>query len=182
MDAGIAAIGGALAGALATLGAAFVTGWVQREGARISVQAEYRNELRQPRREAYREFISAATQLSSATASEVLALDENLLNGALRLGGPIDKAWLDISLLGPKRALANATQVRRHAFAAIDLLYTWKIWLSNGAGGPEDDRRGEVLSQQLDNLAVLLSKSVEDFAESAQQALEETGMERRRTS
>lgn len=65
MDAGLAAVLGALAGSSATIGAALATGWAQRESARIVARAEHRRERRQPREAAYEEFIADAAELNS---------------------------------------------------------------------------------------------------------------------
>ncbi|MCD9592326.1 hypothetical protein [Streptomyces sp. 8ZJF_21] len=179
MDAGIAAVCGALAGGVATIGAALATGWSQREGARIAARAQYINEVRQPRREAYRGLISSATELSTAAASEAIALESERMNQALSLGEPIEKSWLDISLLGPKRALVRASQVRRDAYATLVALHRFHMWLENGQGGASDEQRGEELSQSLTDAAVRLDKSIEDFAAAAQISLEETGSEKK---
>lgn len=54
---------GALAGSVATIGAALATGWAQREGARITARSEHRRQRLEPRTAIYKEFISHATQL-----------------------------------------------------------------------------------------------------------------------
>ncbi|MGW3588194.1 hypothetical protein [Streptomyces fungicidicus] len=59
MDAGLAAVLGALAGAVATTGAAFATGWSTREQAKITARAEHRRQRRDARQAVYEEFMEA---------------------------------------------------------------------------------------------------------------------------
>lgn len=68
MDAGLAAVLGALAGSVATIGAALATGWSQREGARIAARSEHRRERREPRHEVYRQFIAEANHMGQQAA------------------------------------------------------------------------------------------------------------------
>jgi hypothetical protein len=63
MDAGLAAVLGALAGAVATTGAAFATGWATREQAKIAARGEHRRQRRDARHGVYKEFISTASEL-----------------------------------------------------------------------------------------------------------------------
>ncbi|MFF1845241.1 hypothetical protein ACFVW9_26530 [Streptomyces sp. NPDC058217] len=62
MDAGLAAIGGAIVGTFATLGASLAAGWFQREGVRITARSEHRKQRHSAQESAYREFIKAATE------------------------------------------------------------------------------------------------------------------------
>ncbi|MGW7548452.1 hypothetical protein ACWGKQ_46160 [Streptomyces sp. NPDC054770] len=63
MDAGLAAVLGALAGAVATTGAAFAAGWSAREQAKFAARAEHKRQRREPREKAYKAFLSEAIAL-----------------------------------------------------------------------------------------------------------------------
>lgn len=65
MDAGTAAILGALVGSVTTIGAALATGWFQRESARISAKAEHQRQLLESRTQAYSSLKAAAEKLPS---------------------------------------------------------------------------------------------------------------------
>ncbi|GAA3856473.1 hypothetical protein GCM10023084_07900 [Streptomyces lacrimifluminis] len=111
MDAGLAAVCGALAGAAATTGAAFATGWAQREAARITARVEHRKDRRQPRYEAYRQFIDAVTTLIDLPKTATSPVNEQVAEIKAR----IKEAWLTVSVLGPESAQKAASKVRRKA-------------------------------------------------------------------
>jgi hypothetical protein len=60
MDAGTAAVLGALAGSVATIGAALATGWSTRVQAKMAARAEHLRQRRDARQAVYEEFIAAA--------------------------------------------------------------------------------------------------------------------------
>ncbi|MEU6391058.1 hypothetical protein [Streptomyces sp. NPDC046939] len=67
MDAGLAAVLGALAGSVATIGAALATGWSAREQARMAARAEHVRQRRDSRQAVYEEFIDAAEEHANLT-------------------------------------------------------------------------------------------------------------------
>lgn len=106
---------GALAGALATTGAALVAGWASREQARISARVEYRKLLAEPRREAYRRFVEAATayleHLEKLTATR--RVDSAFVQEAMGLTRPVREAWASVALAGPDSASDCAGDFRK---------------------------------------------------------------------
>lgn len=98
MDAGVAAVLGALAGAVATTGAAFATGWSAREQAKIAARGEHRRQRRDSRQEVYEEFISTASAQEAHAARFFLApvpTDAEGLTLALRgsEGADMEAVW-----------------------------------------------------------------------------------------
>ncbi|MDT3724263.1 hypothetical protein ROS62_04925 [Streptomyces sp. DSM 41972] len=100
MNAVVAALLGTLLGALATIGAAVVSGWAQREGARISARAQHVKDRHEPRREAYKAFIEVTTNLKERFALleryERASVDERE-----SFRKDVNDRWVDLSLLGP---------------------------------------------------------------------------------
>ncbi|MFE9381107.1 hypothetical protein [Streptomyces sp. NPDC006855] len=67
MDAGLAAVLGALAGSVATIGAALATGWSAREQAKMTARAEHLRQRRDSRQSVYEEFIEVAVEHANLT-------------------------------------------------------------------------------------------------------------------
>lgn len=63
MDAGLAAVCGALAGSIATIGAAFTAGYWQQQSAQMVVRAEHRRLRGEPRTQVYEDFAKAVASL-----------------------------------------------------------------------------------------------------------------------
>ncbi|MFF1275144.1 hypothetical protein ACFVZC_17280 [Streptomyces marokkonensis] len=108
MDAGLAAVLGALAGSVATIGAALATGWAQREGARITARSEHRRQRLEPRTAIYREYLKHATDLRAAVHHfsnvEALQIDQIDDDTARRIYTSVENlraAWPDVALAGP---------------------------------------------------------------------------------
>ncbi|MGW2749124.1 hypothetical protein [Streptomyces sp. NPDC001450] len=121
MDAGLAAVLGALAGSVATIGAAFATGWATREQAKIAARSEHRRQRIEPRHDVYREFLTAVAALEEHTSE--LRTDSDLVPPGVRLGPDVDSAflertnqlaaevkaiWLRVALIGPERVAEEA--------------------------------------------------------------------------
>ncbi|MFF1377548.1 hypothetical protein [Streptomyces sp. NPDC058308] len=178
MDAGIAAVCGALAGSVATIGAAFAAGWWQREGARIAVRAEYRRERRQPRHDAYKELISAA--------SEIMELSKYSNPGQSEFDEPFEAAivrlketWLEIALLGPQNVVDLGSEVQR---AALEMKRKARYMVLVGnrvAETPEEEGRNVVaFSERMGEYGTArdrLSASIPPFRKAALVALDEDG-------
>jgi hypothetical protein len=124
MDAGLAAVLGAGAGALATTGAALATGWASREQAKIGARAEHRRQRREPRQGLYKQFIDAASTaewymamlpLLIAMAKQEDPLEEpTATEHAQRcraLADDVKKAWLDVVLAGPAEVAQTASGI-----------------------------------------------------------------------
>ncbi|MGW1372699.1 hypothetical protein ACWD6P_00240 [Streptomyces sp. NPDC002446] len=136
MDAGIAAVLGALAGAAATIGTSLVTSHAGRSQARLSARAEHLRQRRQPRESVYRDFLASATDLrdqlrsvSGGALDQPALLDTDEFDDAYaaevnRLNGEIRARWLDVSLSGPTEVAARAGEIEA-ASARVALAVVW---------------------------------------------------------
>ncbi|MCX4687228.1 hypothetical protein OG401_23470 [Kitasatospora purpeofusca] len=187
MDAGLAAVCGALAGSVATIGAAFATGRAQREGARIGARVEHRKERRMPRQEAYKRLMSAASEIRSIRKSPVPGESEP--QRAYQANKDVKLAWEDIALLGPDDVSRAASELRDLAFALYTLI--WALYgtpnvehervLYGTANSPEDRQRmRQGYRESLDVLEGKIADAIEEFAEAARTALDDDGSQRRR--
>lgn len=121
MDAGLAAVLGALAGSVSTIGASIATSRAQREEARIAARASNRQQLRAPRENAYRAFIESSMALLNQTdifRSDPTATDHvtpelsELVDG---LAKTVTEKWLDVALAGPPTAEQAARAIMKTA-------------------------------------------------------------------
>ncbi|MEE1806949.1 hypothetical protein [Streptomyces sp. BE133] len=186
MDAGLAAVCGALAGAVATTGAAFAAGWWQRENSRLAVRAEHRKQRRQPREETYKNFISPISELRD------LARSGEFLNGYFLDGQgrnyftlskseeiaikaqEIRQAWVDVSLAGSNGIAETATNMRLHAqklshhASLLAEIYT--------ADTEDNDDRIRKHAKQFHLTGRMLSDSIEVFLSKARDVLDDDGV------
>ncbi|MCT9087321.1 hypothetical protein N4G70_00380 [Streptomyces sp. ASQP_92] len=176
MDSGIAAICGALVGALTAFGTSTLTYRAQRETTRATVRAEYRKEVREPRRDAYRKLISVGMDLAERARGELIWAEQSHVSQALNLKDAVDQSWLEISLLGPANTLNAATEVRRNAYLVFDCLWSlYAFW--NSTLAEDEEARSNRLAQELESSAFPLLEAVLDLSRSAQLALEDTGVD-----
>ncbi|MFI9247148.1 hypothetical protein ACIGXF_32275 [Streptomyces sp. NPDC053086] len=126
MDAGLAAVLGAVTGAVSTLLASVVTGWSQRAGTRITVRAEHRRDVREVRRTAYRGFLAAAGPVEEMVVNfhrlsgvPLHLFTPGLVSRSEELYRSLDSAWREVVLNSPVEVLQHATAVKEKA---LDLL------------------------------------------------------------
>ncbi|MGW1215694.1 hypothetical protein ACWD5F_39290 [Streptomyces sp. NPDC002499] len=123
VDAGFAAVLGALAGAAATTGAGLVTGWAARQQTRTTARVEHRKLLMEPRRQAYRQFIAAAMAFLEHHELVITTrrVDAAFADEAARLAEAVKEGWVSVALAGPKDAekwaAAFRKECREHARA-----------------------------------------------------------------
>jgi hypothetical protein len=180
MDAGLAAVLGAMAGSVATIGAAFATGWSQREGAKIAARVEHRKDRRQPRYDAYREFIDAVSVLRDIPQAPA----ENIEQRVHEAGARIKEAWLTVSLLGPESVQNVATSIRNKC---VDFETTIRatmgtprsididnFWMNRNR---PDDRRmqGRIMMAELMAGRSELDDALQDYISAAQRVLDDDG-------
>ncbi|MFE2687517.1 hypothetical protein [Streptomyces mirabilis] len=148
MDAGTAAVLGALAGSVATIGAALATGWAQREGARIGARSEHRRARREPRQETYKEFISAAlafrTEIVRFTHVDFMPdqIDEATTDRLYEAAQAIKERALDVALAGPRRVSKEALKIERVSGHLSSVISFLKYVMENdGYADTDADRR-----------------------------------------
>lgn len=161
MDAGLAAISGALAAAVATVGAAFAAGWAQREGVQLTIRAEDRKDLRLPRFEAYLSLLTHATNLRRLAAQGVT--DESTVLDAMQAEvDAIEKLWPTVALRGPADVATHAEEINN---GAQSLYAFYRMAVEGTAGKPAREAR------TLNALLNVLKESTDSFKSSAQKAL-----------
>ncbi|MFF4907201.1 hypothetical protein ACFY2T_20280 [Streptomyces sp. NPDC001260] len=190
MDAGLAAVLGALAGAVATTGAALATGWSAREQAKIAARAEHRRQRRDARQVVYEEFISAAlAHENHAGRIFVAPVPEDAAGLDLVVRGCGYSNWDAISteshghhinllkfstrvqLAGPKEITRAAMQVNEHSGRVMSSFLEIPAGLLGAEPLPDRFRKG--LSRWLE-----LEDAISNFTEVARLALDDDGTSR----
>lgn len=187
MDAGVAAVLGALAGAVATTGAAIATGWAAREQAKIAARGEHRRERRDSRQMIYEEFITTASAQEAHAARFFLApvpTDEEGLNLALRGSGNTDiealwneshRLWTELLKLSTRVRLAGPRMMSQAAISVCDCSHDVMeatMTVDNGLIG------GEPISVRFEKGRerwMKLDKAIDDFIERARISLDDDG-------
>ncbi|MFH9496237.1 hypothetical protein ACH4L9_12390 [Streptomyces globisporus] len=129
MDAGLAAVLGALAGAVGTTAAGMATGWASREQAKIAAKAEHRRQRREPRQVAYGDLLRSCaalrdhmTPMYGFPPDEVQVprpdLDQEFVDRAHTLTLAIRECWLSVALAGPK-LLAESAEATEYAASKL---------------------------------------------------------------
>lgn len=180
MDAGTAAVLGALAGSTATIGAALATGWAQREGARIAARSEHRRERREPRQNTYKRFIAAASDMRSAVGIYGLdvdlgsdAIDEHLSEEWSTLAHKVGSESLDVALAGPEQVTTAAIKIASLSSeirGSVNLI----VHLAS-EGTPERIRLSKHMRKKLKSEVNKFEEAVEGFVLRAQAALDDDG-------
>ncbi|MER6532160.1 hypothetical protein [Streptomyces sp. NPDC001508] len=183
MDAGLAAVLGALAGSVATIGAALATGWAQREGARIAARSEHRRERRGPRENIYKEFVASVTRMR--LWSGIYSLDPDVIPDDMgeeetgeifRVVNEIERKATDAALAGPKKVAQAARRVARIGYEMAAYASALPRFLTGNAERDRETRRRVQL--QVNALAKQFEQSVDDFVLDAQAALDDDGSRR----
>ncbi|MGP3999603.1 hypothetical protein [Streptomyces sp. 8N706] len=187
MDAGVAAVLGALAGAVATTGAALATGWAAQEQAKITARGEHRRQRRDSRQVVYEEFITTASAQEAHAARFFLApvpTDEEGLNLALRgsrnadieaLWNESHRLWTELLKLSTRVKLAGPGMMSQAASTVCDCSHDVMdstMTVDNGliGGDPISVRfeKGRERWMKLDN-------AIDDFIEKARISLDDDG-------
>jgi hypothetical protein len=182
MDSGIAAVLGALAGSVATIGAAIAAGWAQREGARIAVRSEHRRERREPRHAVYRELLKGATAFNTtigryeffdAEVPEDLHLQETEISSLLQKQAEVNKAAIDVALAGPKEVSEVALKLSKSS----DEVFLYVAALAGLAGTEQatDQRTWVYATKRATNASKQYGRTLEEFVLRAQEALDDDG-------
>ncbi|MGW2380202.1 hypothetical protein [Streptomyces sp. NPDC001658] len=177
MDAGLAAVCGALAGAAGTVGAGIATGWTQRQVARITARAEHTRQRRESRLSVYKEFISAYEEFQEITIPVVFMsgprqgfftaeLENSVGQSMQRLKG----AWLDVALAGPEETSRKADALFSAARVATARIHEIAETYHTFDVDPEQ------LGSLWESLAEMVNVgSIRDFTVSAQTVLDDDG-------
>lgn len=164
MDAGLAAVCGALAGSLGTIGAALATGRAQRAGAEIAARAEHRKARREPREAAYKKYATSVAVLMDWEYYDDEPNQDDELHPILL---DIRQAWTDVLFAGPKRVTAPADHL-------MDACVAFRVAVRERALTDFDSPMAWVADARRD-IRVCLGL----FVDAAQRALDDDGSRRR---
>ncbi|MET8706526.1 hypothetical protein [Streptomyces californicus] len=169
MDAGLAAVCGALAGSVATIGAAFAAGWSSREQAKITARAEHRRQRRDARQAIYENFIAAGRATHAVTkniSGDPVDFSREEYRTAMR---EMDSLHVRVHLAGPASlhdAAHEVAQAGGRCFMAIN------EFLDSG-DRPVADRVPIYISA--DAAAADLREALWRFIEGSHKALDDDG-------
>jgi hypothetical protein len=189
MDAGLAAVLGAAVGAIGSGTAAFMTGWWasrqtrwQLEGqqslAREQVRFEHLKERREPRSQAYSDFITHIEKMSvgsHAALHALLADDESVVrefeDSLTEWRNQLNKLLSRVCLEGPQEIVHPATQAYRHV-----LDFSHRISLNSLYAQREGvDQTVARVGEQFNLITESVDIPLEIFIESARQVLDDHG-------
>jgi hypothetical protein len=177
MDAGLAAVLGALAGSVATIGAALATGWAQRESARITARSEHRRERREPRQAVYREFVEVGSIMRGLTARYSIneeaippTLNEEERQHLFAAVDMVREKATDAALAGPEKVTAVAIRIERLSIEIAAILNAM-----DQLNAPGEEQRRLRIRKHVVRLASELSDKLDNFLVHAQQALDDDG-------
>ncbi|THA90183.1 hypothetical protein E6R61_21010 [Streptomyces sp. LRa12] len=176
MDAGLAAVLGAIAASMGSVAAAFA----QHETARISARADHRRERRQPRHDTYRVFIQKVILVKERVAYD--GYEDTTFSEEEALIKAVHESWIDVSLLGPQPVISAAARLRDDALEVVQLMaVTRRLQERVTYMDEEDDALEEELetySSSVDYLyeaAQALTKSADRFSTVASASLDDDG-------
>lgn len=178
MDAGLAAVLGALAGSVATIGAALATGWAQREGVRITARSEHRRARREPRHDIYRQFISEAKPLGlhagvySALGSTLMPdyFTEERIRQAREASRGINDKATEVALAGPRKITESALKIARLASRLTACVGNFRE-----LGDERHQRMRDQSRRSVMKYAKKYDAALQDFILQAQFALDDDG-------
>lgn len=180
MDPGTAAVLGALAGSVATIGAAYATSWSQREGARIAARSEHRRQRLEPRHSVYKEFIAEASRIRDQTGmfSTVDMFPSHLVTEELaqrieECADTVREKWVEVALAGPKEVSEAASRIERLSNALAFRVQGYRR-LVNWDG---DSEQGDytAIQERIGREAIELEESLDRLIFAAQTALDDDG-------
>ncbi|MCZ4117829.1 hypothetical protein [Streptomyces sp. H39-S7] len=176
-----AALLGTLLGSLATIGAAIVSGWAQREGARISARSQYIKDRHQPRSDTYKSFMKMAVDLTDRVV-ENDGYEDTTADEERTIRKKISEHWIDLSLIGPNSVIAAGSEVRDRCFSVVRQMTRTREFGYEVADSDQQDEGEPIAVYEnamgiLDELAYALFDEVKQFAEVASAALDDDGTE-----
>ncbi|MEU0339412.1 hypothetical protein ABZ092_10585 [Streptomyces bobili] len=190
MDAGLAAVLGALAGAVGTTMAGMATGWASREQAKITARSEHLRQRREPRQVAYGDLLRAAAALRDhmmpmyGLPPEEVQVARPELNGEFcnqgqTLALAIRESWLNVVLAGPV-SLAEGAEAVEHAASRLSLycqLHEALVTIATaGVGGDVVTDRNTLTGYREARSAFLeLSERLAEFMRLCQPVLDDDG-------
>ncbi|WP_399942817.1 hypothetical protein ACGH52_26255 [Streptomyces sp. BBFR25] len=206
MDAGLAAIGGAVVGSFATLGASLAAGWYQREGVRITARSEHRKQRHNAQEGAYREYIKAVTEtitlltdvhlptttirgtdgeifttISSRFDPSIVFTDEFFDELELR-ETQFRSAWIEVSLVGPSRVAEKGKKLIQSIQQASMMAGFTAAVIDESSSNLEDESTGRDLARTFKDFARDVheaSTQLDSFTSAARDCLDDDGVSKK---
>ncbi|MFD7900243.1 hypothetical protein [Streptomyces sp. NPDC059743] len=190
MDAGLAAVCGALAGTFATIGAAFAAGRTQLESARLAAHMEHHRQRREPRHGFYRAFIAAMEELQTAIGQRkpgphaLSDFTSAYVRECRDRASSVKAVWVDVALAGPE----NVSTLAEELAQSVDVISSLCADLGRIR---EDQERNPAGKLPQDTIALLISfeqtvqpmtENLPKFRKAARNALDDNGLSNLRTS
>ncbi|MDT0488886.1 hypothetical protein RM717_00015 [Streptomyces griseus] len=184
MDAGLAAVCGALAGAVATTGAALATGWATREAARIAARSQHRKDRREPRQAIYKDFLTAAHNFarilkrSGGMVSNIEQIDEAFSNELQAVAAEITRIRVDLSLHGPENVSELARKIDELAVEArteTSVYVVLGVFEDAGELTDQDRRDRQNARERIRYLTPVIQEQTIQFERAARLALDDDG-------
>lgn len=173
---------GALAGSVATIGAAFAMGWATREAARISARSQHRMERMTPRESRYKEFILAAYEVRSVLGRVngfnivTLLLDsDDYFEAATEAGRRVNAKLVDVALAGPETVSELARSILKLTEGSRRALFECSAELAFTDADDVRRERGENGARTVAEIRQDLTSKISDFEREAQRVLDDDG-------
>ncbi|MBQ0974750.1 hypothetical protein KBZ00_27005 [Streptomyces sp. RK31] len=188
MDAGIAAVLGAVCGSISGVIGSVSAGRAQRESVLMTVRAEQLKEKHQPRRDAYKAFLQVLLDLDARLNSP--AYEDSTAEEEQQLRSSLDARWIDVVLAGPWSITVVGSAVRdavdsmvSHMGLCRRLQTYWLEETSEDIDAEEFEAARqdyEDAINQTDDMRKELHDCINAFAAAATKILDEDGTEGRR--
>ncbi|MFF0161798.1 hypothetical protein ACFYRY_30300 [Streptomyces sp. NPDC005263] len=176
MDAGLAAVLGALAGSIATISAAIAANRSQRETARFAARAEHQRQRREPRHGVYKEFIAHASQLREQL--DIFAnfdlypnsvTDETVkrYNDTAKV---LQGKWVEVGLVGPGDVSASSKVIEQLGRKSALQVNRLQWFIDQGSEQRKIEEQTAIAGS-----SVQLTELLDKFIDTAQAALDDDG-------
>ncbi|MER5687423.1 hypothetical protein [Streptomyces sp. NPDC002205] len=189
MDAGIAAVLGALTGSISGVIGSITAGRAQREGVRMTVRSDHAKERHQPRRDAYKAFLQVLLDLDARLNTP--AYEDSTPAEEKQLRSDLDSRWIDVALAGPEAITIVGSVVRDAVDDMIAHMGECRHLLNTFLEDtPEEDEEEFEAARQAyedainktDEFRNVLADGINAFGAVSSRILDRDGTERRRFS
>jgi hypothetical protein len=185
MDAGIAAVLGAVTGSISGVVGSVMAGRAQREGVLMTVRSDHAKERHQPRRDAYKAYLQVLLDLDARLNTP--AYEDSTPEEEKQLRSELDARWIDVALVGPEVITIVAAAVRNAVDGMISHMGECRRLLNNCLQDAPDEfgaasQAYEDAINAADKFRDELADCIDTFGAASSRILDIDGTERRRFS
>ncbi|WP_143074789.1 hypothetical protein [Streptomyces mangrovisoli] len=187
MDAGVAAVLGAVTGSISGVIGSITAGRAQREGVRMTVRSEHAKERHQPRRDAYKAFLQVLLDLEARLTMD--AYEDSTPEEEKQLRSELDARWIDVVLAGPEAVTVVGYVVRNAVDDVFAHMAECRQLMQRAIEDYADEDEEEAARQEyedslnrLHEFTQLLVDSVNAFGTVASKILDRDGTELQKRS